>query len=436
MLAVVTAGVVLPASAQDTVPEFDVDVVSLREGNDSFLSRVDIYSRVPFQNLEFSPTPEGFTAQYRMSAQVVQLAEDGLDGNVVLSPIYDRTVRVPDHASTQSEAFVDLTTRTVSLVPGRYRMEFALEDLSTGDTFVREVEAEVKDFASEFVLSDLLLLNDFDRDSGSVYPNVSNRLPVNMVSLPVLVELYGRVGSAFTLQTQVRRVSTSAAVPLTTEDAMRIARDDTSPSEVVYDEDLDVRLEADRNQHVVHVPVEDLGVGQYLVQFRLVGESGEIVSESERVFCIDWAGLGEFLDDLDEAISQLEYIAKPREIRHMRSSGSNSEKLARFQDFWKRRDPTPGTRRNERMEEYYYRIDHANRRYGSLTDGWKTDRGQVVVLFGEPDYVERHPFNFNVEPYEVWFYYRIGRRYIFVDRSGLGDYEILVPIWDERTRIR
>ena len=70
------------------------------------------------------------------------------------------------------------------------------------------------------------------------------------------------------------------------------------------------------------------------------------------------------------------------------------------------------------------------------TDGWRTDRGQVLVLFGEPDFVERHPYNFNAKPYQVWYYYRIGKQFIFVDEDGVGNYELLIPIWDERNRIR
>jgi hypothetical protein len=88
------------------------------------------------------------------------------------------------------------------------------------------------------------------------------------------------------------------------------------------------------------------------------------------------------------------------------------------------------------MEEFYYRISSANQRFGSGVPGWRTDRGQVLVSFGEPDITERHPYNYNVEPYEVWWYNRIGRKFIFVDKTGFGDYELLVPIWDDATRIR
>jgi GWxTD domain-containing protein len=161
-----------------------------------------------------------------------------------------------------------------------------------------------------------------------------------------------------------------------------------------------------------------------------------VLDTAERVVSVNWSGLDEHIRDLEEAIDQLQYIAKRNEIDHIKGGRTPAERLTRFQAFWDKRDPTPNTPRNERMEEYYYRIDYANRRFTSLRDGWRTDRGHVMVLFGEPDNVESHPFDFNVRPYEVWYYYRIGRRFVFIDRSNVGDYELMVPIWDERTRIR
>jgi GWxTD domain-containing protein len=206
--------------------------------------------------------------------------------------------------------------------------------------------------------------------------------------------------------------------------------------DLVFSEEETTTLETRVSQHVATLPMGELRLGSYVVRTTLRDQSGVVLDVSDRMFSVDWTGLAAYIQDIDDAIAQLQYIAKGNELRYIREASSRSERLARFHDFWRKRDPSPGTRRNERMEEYYYRIYHANQRYGSLVDGWKTDRGQVVVLFGEPDHVDSHPYNFNVKPYEIWYYYGIGRRFIFVDRSGLGDYQLLVPIWDERTRLR
>ena len=55
--------------------------------------------------------------------------------------------------------------------------------------------------------------------------------------------------------------------------------------------------------------------------------------------------------------------------------------------FWKITDPLFLTSYNERLLEHYSRVAYANLRY-SLPDkkipGWKTDRGEIVLRYGEP----------------------------------------------------
>jgi GWxTD domain-containing protein len=150
---------------------------------------------------------------------------------------------------------------------------------------------------------------------------------------------------------------------------------------------------------------------------------------------VQWSGLAAHIQDIDEAIQQLEYIAKKKDIDFIRDAPNEVERVQRFESFWDKRDPTPNTKRNESMEEYYYRVASANKQYGAVQEGWRTDRGFVFVRYGEPDHIERQPFSFDYEPYEVWTYERIGRRFIFVDKTGFGDYELLVPVWDERSRL-
>jgi len=182
--------------------------------------------------------------------------------------------------------------------------------------------------------------------------------------------------------------------------------------------------------------MDNFKVGEYIVRVKVEDEDGRILDSVEKAMTSEWTGLAEHIRDLAEAIAQLEYIAKTRELSHIRDGRTEAERLDRFKEFWRKRDPTPSTAHNERMEEYYYRISFANRQYGNFGAGWKTDRGLVMVKFGEPDHIDRHPYSFNTDPYEVWYYYSINRRFIFIDKTGFGDYELLVPYWDERTRIR
>ena len=124
-------------------------------------------------------------------------------------------------------------------------------------------------------------------------------------------------------------------------------------------------------------------------------------------------------------------MAKDDEYQAIRNAPTPEDQRRLFLDFWNERDPSPGTVRNEQMEQYYFRVAYANERYSRFHDrGWNTDRGEIFIVFGEPDYVENHPFNYGTRPYQIWNYYGQGRRFIFVDDTGLGDFRLLVPRWD------
>ena len=57
----------------------------------------------------------------------------------------------------------------------------------------------------------------------------------------------------------------------------------------------------------------------------------------------------------------------------------------------------------------------------------KTDRGRVVIVYGQPDDIDRHPNETEVRPYEVWSYNNIqgGVIFVFVLRNAAGDYELV-----------
>ena len=63
------------------------------------------------------------------------------------------------------------------------------------------------------------------------------------------------------------------------------------------------------------------------------------------------------------------------------------------------------------------------------TPGWQTDRGSVYITHGEPDLIDRRTFQLEGPPTEIWHYDRLGLRFVFVDRTGYGDYRLIDDRW-------
>jgi len=96
-----------------------------------------------------------------------------------------------------------------------------------------------------------------------------------------------------------------------------------------------------------------------------------------------------------------------------------------IEDFWMRRDPTPGTPENEYRTEYYNRIERSNRLFsGGGSPGWLQDRGRVYITLGPPDNRITYPrgVTFYGLPTEIWWYglYTI----LFIDEYWNDDYRL------------
>jgi GWxTD domain-containing protein len=106
----------------------------------------------------------------------------------------------------------------------------------------------------------------------------------------------------------------------------------------------------------------------------------------------------------------------------------NDDERQRFvEQFWLRRDPTPGTDENEFKEEHYRRIAWADDRYFTSDPGWTTDRGRIYITYGPPDDVDDHSGAAGTSPYQIWHYRHldgIGDDVVleFVDSAHTGDY--------------
>ncbi len=148
-------------------------------------------------------------------------------------------------------------------------------------------------------------------------------------------------------------------------------------------------------------------------------------------------------EELDEAKGPLLYIAESGELSPWESELSLEAKRRFLTNFWRKRDPTPGTGTNERRESFYQAIAYANREYKeggrNAVAGWRSDRGRVFARYGAPADVLRRQNEGRAPPYEVWRYSTgKGAYFIFADRTGFGAYQLIysndlkepgIPAW-------
>ncbi len=133
------------------------------------------------------------------------------------------------------------------------------------------------------------------------------------------------------------------------------------------------------------------------------------------------------------------YIISSRERDVFLQLKTDRERDLFMEAFWKHRDPTPGSPENEFKTEHYRRINYVNQFFGrsSPLPGWKTDRGRMYIILGEPNDIQRFVGKSDVYPTEVWFYQGktgeglpAGFNLVFFQEHGNGEYKLYSPVRD------
>lgn len=133
-------------------------------------------------------------------------------------------------------------------------------------------------------------------------------------------------------------------------------------------------------------------------------------------------------EELDDLFDKSEYLATKTEIDKYEKLSNLEGKREYMFDFWKAKDENANLNKNEFYRNYMQRVQICNERYTSMgKQGWKTDRGRVFLLYGEPTEIERYPNQLETRPYEIWQYTEIegGVYFVFADLTGFSDYTIL-----------
>lgn len=135
-------------------------------------------------------------------------------------------------------------------------------------------------------------------------------------------------------------------------------------------------------------------------------------------------------EDLKRFLPSLQYIASALEISMMKTLKTDVERRNFFVSFWEKRvnDPSASART---WSEYLNRIKYANQYFkmGNL-EGWKSDRGRVLLTYGIPSDVQQFDGDTDKFPYAVWTYNKLGTQFgvIFAFvcyNTAFNDYQLV-----------
>ncbi len=403
-IAFLLTGFIQAQSAAVGLPVFDAKVVETysREA-DTTLAR--IYIQIVNDNLTFVKTEEVFKANIQ-----VELFFSLKDSETVFNRTLKHEFTVDNFDLTNSRNVINTFHTDLPMSAGIYNSQITVLDENNSEQFSRKLSFEIQGFSESgnlLSVSDLLFFEEYNTDAdgsiNQINPKLSNSFSSDDQYVHVYFNTFTRIPQG-ELKIGYKVVDNTGEAVLQNTYASKIDQDGYSEHFLKLN-----RFNFSRNQYNLEVIVTN-------------GEQSVMKTAPFEFF---WKFLPNTEQDLDMAIRQLRYIGREDSIKHYLKKGSYEAKKAFFQRFWASKDPNPDTEANELMEEYYRRIQFSNARFanGSL-GGWISDRGRIFIKFGEPDDVERHPFEPNGNPYEIWRYYSLQKNFLFIDRTGFGDYDL------------
>ncbi len=381
-------------------PQFSVSVPGYPTASPDS-ARLEVYVRVPYDAVQFIKKGDSFVAAYEVAITILDNNDNQVKRQITAFESISQ-----DFNTTVSPNEGDLSAQTFILHPEKYTCIVEVTDQDTRKTGRRKIKVDLSQMGEDAAISDLLLLN----------PNVKG--DTHPLGLPLIPPRTVENDSTIYFYYEAR------LLPGTEHLFVRIMSADDN---VLIEDSVDVEGGETFIKQTVSQPI----VGTVSSRFKLELSIDNDHKKKDQVKASTivrnlWRGMSTFVDNIDEAVEQLRYIAYSDELKKLNKS-KDDKKEENFRAFWARRDPTPETSKNELMDEYYRRVKYANDKFGTWQNGWKTAMGMIFVLFGPPDDIEVNMHGRDGRSYQRWTYFKISRSFSFVDYNGFGEYEFLDP---------
>ncbi len=355
--------------------------------------RVSVHVKIPYTELQFIRTGDKYIARYEVA---VNLADK--DNERIAGTIWSDTLRLSEYKDTRNNSNTIISVKAFKVPASELTINVRVTDLYTKKSSVlSDGVDQSKMYAGELSLGNIIIM-----DNGS-----------EGISKLLMNESFYEIID--TLRFKVRLLGDHH--PFKVKYELKV-KDETKVNKTMV---LDHTGSIDSLLNFV-VPLTDMHYSNYSLFLIAEDVRGNRVMTKSN-FRVRIRGVNFEVDNMDDAMKQLAYLANDRQIKEM-MKGNELEKTENFKNFWAELDPTPGTVENELMEEYYRRVAFSMEAFTVVQAGWKTDRGMIYILFGPPDEIQRGPFELDRKPYQVWEYYHIGKQFVFRDETGFGDFRL------------
>ncbi|RJP74775.1 MAG: GWxTD domain-containing protein [Candidatus Zixiibacteriota bacterium] len=417
-----------PAPAATSPTLFSMDAAGYQQRGG--LVYLEVYLMVQRDGLTFVPADTGHQALLQITLNLHS------PDTLLSSTTWEVVDRVDDLGEvTPRQKLPDI--QPYNLPPGLYTVEGLVKDVHGDTTYRRTMDLELAAFSDSLLaLSNIELAtqlersdqtNKFTKNGFLVLPNPQRLYGSAMPMLYYYMEIYNLQGTEgeFTVDRIIQDANRTEVKRLPQKQVPKVG------GNVVEVDGFSVASLTTGTYYLVvevHDPAADTAATEESKFFVYRPEDAGRLSDRQSGGDEESREILAYTDqEIEEAVDGIRFLLNDTQWRNLQ--GLNPDGKRQFLvRFWKEHDPNPTTAVNEFRQAFEQRKDVANSRYGVFDrEGWKTDRGRVYVLYGEPDHIEYHTHDMETRAYEIWQYDSIegGVIFAFVDRNNYGDYRLV-----------
>jgi len=360
--------------------------------------KVVFIAEMRYPDLQFVKTRDGYAAEVELT---FSLQEKGRPESVRL---LDRRRKI-DLANFAETLDREKSLRVVEemVVPtGDYVASVAVTDRYAKNTGATTESGQVHDFLAKLHMSELLLTTDSLArfQSEQLIPFRQNRFQKNFYALLALGGL--QAGNAVVMRYEL----------LDGEGKSLFERqvNFTAPEATVYSS--------------LPIPADKLAMG--VTQLKIFAEQNGVKAEAALSIYANVGVSPQPGQNLNAIIEPMRYIMDNKDWQELKDAAPD-ERAKIFNAFWAARQPQATTKPDENplLAEFFVRVQESNLRFRwASIEGWRSDRGRIFIIYGDPDNVQRQRATRGNTVYETWTYTEIGRQFIFYDLNNDGDFRL------------
>ena len=393
---------------------------------------LEINYQVPYRELQFERTENGFVAQLEVSIILQQEDNNKYDKtftNQIIMSTFEKTV--------SRDFFLDKIKMTMSK-PG-FVVMLKFVDLNSHNSNNWKSEIELLNVDS--ILSDLELSTIVRQDTTNFLPKFHRQDTLFIVNPSHIYEL-PRENFLFVFY-EIRNLEMDKEKKYNYKETIQIKKRGTTIDR--FKSQFTVEKSVIRNMKKIDLSNYKTGLYDIIISIEDKNVYGKSVTNKKDYFSIkkEVNFAHRIFPDMEDEYHLVQYFLSSVDKKRLRSLSDEGKKNF-LERFWASNDPNPVTEDNEYLEEVRDRVEYCNKHFSCFKEGWETDRGRIYIKNGSPDELKKletsfdtneNPDNFGTVPsytkytikdYQIWIY-RINQdhSYVFLDLQANGNYKLI-----------